>query len=215
MQGKNYCREERYLALEKPLLAPLPKEAFELKYYTEAKVASNGHISLQKHFYSVPYGLIGSKVKVIYTRSMVYIYSDGKQVAVHLRSYSGGYTSSKEHLSSQNQAWLDRSPEYYLERARYKSEDLYLLFKLVFQQDRYPEQLYRTCDGLLRLWRNTEPEKFAKVCRIAIQNRICSYKSIQRILENNMAFHLEEEPVEQSLPVHNNIRGKEIIYNPP
>lgn len=209
MQGKNYCREERYLALEKPLLAPLPKEAFELKYYTEAKVASNGHTSLQKHFYSVPYALIGSKVKVIYTRSMVYIYSDGKQIAVHLRSYSGGYTSSKEHLSSQNQAWLDRSPEYYLERARYKSEDLYLLFELVFQQDRYPEQLYRTCDGLLRLWRNTEPQKFAGACRIAIQNRICSYKSIQRILENNMAFHLEEEPVEQSLPVHNNIRGKE------
>src|SRR5690606_41143042 len=62
-----------------------------------------------------------------------------------------GYTSTKEHLSSQNQAWLNRSPEYYLERAKHKSDELYQLFELIFQQDRYPETLYRTCDGLLRL----------------------------------------------------------------
>ncbi|MDP3410004.1 IS21 family transposase [Bosea sp. (in: a-proteobacteria)] len=209
MQNKNYCREERYLAAEKPLLSALPPKPFELKYYAEAKVASNGHVSLLKHFYSVPYSLIGSRVKVIYTRTMVYIYAQGKQVGIHLRSYSGGYSSTKEHLSSQNQAWLNRSPEYYLERARYKSEELHRLFELVFQQDRYPEQLYRTCDGLLRLSRNTDPEKFSRVCRVAIENRICSYKSIQKILENNMAIHLEEESPEQSLPVHTNIRGKE------
>lgn len=209
MQGKDYCREERFLAAEKHLLAALPQEPFRLKYYAEAKVASNGHISLLKHFYSVPYSLIGSRVKVIYTRSMVYIYAQGKQVAVHLRSYGGGYTSTKEHLSSQNQAWLDRSPEYYLERAKHKSEDMLRLFELIFQQDRYPEQLYRTCDGLLRLSRNTDSEKLSKVCRIAVQHQICSYKSIQKILENNMAFYMEEEPIEQPLPVHNNIRGKE------
>ena len=140
---------------------------------------------------------------------MVYIYAQGKQVAVHLRSYSGGYSSTKEHLSSQNQAWLNRSPEYYLERAKHKSEELHSLFELIFQQDRYPEQLYRTCDGLLRLSRNTDSEKFSKVCRIAVQHQICSYKSIQKILENNMAFYIEEDPKEQPLPVHPNIRGKE------
>ena len=209
MQRKDYCREERFLAAEKPLLSELPQQDFELKHYCEPKVASNGHVSVQKHFYSVPYALIGSKVKVIYTRSMVSIYAEGKRVAVHIRSYSGGYTSVKEHLSSANQAWLNRSPEYYLERARYKSEDLYRLLEIIFQQDRYPEQLYRTCDGLFRLHRNTDPEKFARVCRIALQHRICSYKAIQKILENNMTLYLQEEAIEQPLPVHNNIRGKE------
>ncbi|WP_242691677.1 IS21 family transposase [Desertivirga arenae] len=208
MQGKDYCREERFLAAEKHQLSLLPQEPFQLKYYAEAKVAANGHISLQRHFYSVPYALIGSRVKVIYTRTMVYIYAQGKQVAVHLRSYSGGYTSTKEHLSSQNLAWLNRSPEHYLERAKHKSDELHQLFELIFQQDRYPEQLYRTCDGLLRLWRNTDSEKFSKVCRIAIEHRICSYKSIQKILENNLAFYLEEDQIEKPLPVHNNIRGK-------
>ena len=46
MQQKPYCREERFLAAEKHLLGELPAEAFQLKYYPEAKVAHNGHIYL-------------------------------------------------------------------------------------------------------------------------------------------------------------------------
>ena len=209
MQRKDYCREERFLAAEKPLLSPLPLEPYELKYYCEPKVASNGHVAVQQHFYSVPYGLIGLKVRVIYTRSMVYIYSEGKQVAVHIRNFGGGYTSVREHLSSANQAWLNRSPEYYLERSRLKSESFHQLIQIIFQQDRYPEQLYKTCDGLFRLCRITDPERFDRVCRIAVQHRICSYKSIQKILENNMALFMEEEAIEQPLPTHHNIRGRE------
>ena len=92
---------------------------------------------------------------------------------------------------------------------RYKSEDLYRLFQIIFEQDRYPEQLYRTCDVLFRLYRNTDPRKFACVCKIAVQHRICSYKLIQKILENNMMLYLEEETTEHPLPAHHNIRGKE------
>lgn len=209
MQLKEYCREERFLAAEKPLLSPLPGEHFELKHYSEPKVAHSGHVCIAKHYYSVPYALTGTKVKVIYTRSMVYIYAQGKQAAVHIRSYQPGtYTSVKEHLSSHNRAYLNRSPEYYLERARQKCPELHRLFELIFQQDRYPEQLYRSCDGLLRLHRDTRPEKFARACQIAIDHRVYAYKFIQKILENNMTDH-QDEVTEQSLPVHGNIRGKD------
>ena len=210
MQRKDYCRQERFLAVEKPLLSPLPKDHFELKYYCEPKVAHSGHVCVMKHFYSVPYALTGIKVKVVYTRSMVHIYAHGKLVAVHIRSYlKGGYSSVKEHLSSQNQAYLDRSPDYYLQRARTKSEDLYLLVVQIFQQGRYPEQLYRSCDGLFRLHRDSNPDKFARACQIAIENGIYSYRFIQKILENNMTDHQDEITQPQTLPAHHNIRGKD------
>jgi transposase len=210
MQRKDYCRQERFLAMEKPLLSPLPKDHFELKYYCEPKVAHSGHVCVMKHFYSVPHTLTGVKVKVVYTRSMVNIYAHGKMVAVHIRSYlQGGYSSVKEHLSSHNQAYLDRSPDFYLQRARSKSEDLYLLVKRIFQQDRYPEQLYRSCDGLFRLHRDSDPDKFARACQIAIENGIYSYRFIQKILENNMTEHQDEITQPQTLPAHPNIRGKD------
>ena len=101
MQQKPYCREERFLADERHLLYPLPEEPFEMKYYRELRVAKNNHIYLakDKHYYSVPFAYTGSQTKVIYTRTMVKIYSKAVQIAVHIRDYKmGGYTTNKEHL---------------------------------------------------------------------------------------------------------------------
>lgn len=210
MQSKNYCREERFLAIEKHLLGSLPTEPFEIKYYAISKVTHSGHIALMKHYYSVPYSFTGSSVKVIYTRSIVHIYADGKQIAVHIRSYKpGGYSTTGTHLSSQNQFYLGRSPDYYLARAKEKSPGLHALVELIFEQKRYPETLYRTCDGLLRLQRGTPAETFERACKIAAENGMLSYKFIQRILENNMADYPAEAVPEIPLPIHANIRGKD------
>ncbi len=98
MQQKPYSRQECFLAGEKPLLAPLPNERFELKHYSQLKIAKNNHIYLgqDKHYYSVPYIHIGATANVIYTRSMVYICVGGRQVAVHPRSYNAGDTLPKK-----------------------------------------------------------------------------------------------------------------------
>ena len=210
MQLKEYCREERFLAAEKFMLGLLPSEHFELKSYATSKVSHSGHVYLMKHYYSVPYAFTGGMVKVIYTRNMVYLYADGKQISQHIRSYKpGGYSSIREHLSSQNQFYLARSPAYYLDRAKDKSTALHHLIGLIFEQNRYPEQLYRVCDGLLRLQKNTAAETFDRACNIAAEHGVFSYKFIQRILENNMADFPAQPTLEQPLPVNINIRGKE------
>lgn len=213
MQQKPYSREERFLAEEQPLLLPLTSEAFEIKYYAELKVAANNHIylSCDKHYYSVPYSLIGSKVKVIYTRNMVYIYQAAKQVAVHIRNYQHGtYTTQKEHLCSQHQHYLSRSPAYYIGLAKTRSEVLHNLFELIFKKNRYPEQLYKSCDGLLSLQRRVNAEAFNKACQMAIDHQNYTYTFIKNIIENKMAEHNDKTVTEaKPLPVHPNVRGKQ------
>ena len=211
MQQKPWCREEKFLADEKHLLQPLPRQPFELKYYRELKVAKNNHIYLtqDKHYYSVPYPFIGQYAKVIYTRSMVRIYAKGEQIAVHVRDYKpGGYTTDKEHLCSAHQHYLDRSPDYYLDKAKLKSDELYRLFMLLFAQNRHPEQLYRSCDGLLNLQRKTDPKDFQKACNIAMENKNYSYSFVLNILKNKMTDQ-EETTNGKPLPNHKNLRGKE------
>ena len=212
MQQKPYCREERFLAAEKSLLGPLPETTFELKYYSEPMVANNNHIYLgkDKHYYSVPYAYVGIRVKVVYTRSVVYIYARGKQIALHPRSYkSAGYSTQKDHLSSHHQHYLNRSPAYYMDKAKTRSSEFYRLVQLVFEQAQHPEQLYRTCDGLLRLQKSARADAFDKACSIAIECRNFSYKFIERILKNRMEDHQCLPVQEQPLPPHHNIRGKE------
>ncbi len=208
MQQKEYCREEKFLSDEKHTLKPLPVNTFEIKYYKELKVAKNNHIYLNddKHYYSVPYMYIGCRVKVIYTRSMVYIYSKTEKIATHLRSYKKGkYTTVKEHLCSSHQNYLDRSPEYYLNKAHLQSKQLYELFQHIFKQDKYPEQLYRTCDGLFSLQRKTEPILFEGACKLAIEYQNYSYGFISNIIKNKVITHeIKNEP---PLPEHGNKRG--------
>jgi transposase len=209
MQRKNYCREERFLSDEKHLLQALPEQAFELKYYRVHKVAKNNHVYMakDKHYYSVPYVYIGTKVKMIYTRTMVYIYSKNNRIATHIRSYhTGGYSTMRGHLCSAHQHYIDRSPEYYIQKAKGKSKELHELLELLFKQNRLPEQLYKSCDGLFSLHRKTNTQTFNKACQMAIDNKTYTYRFISNILKNKMT-NQEESNQSKHLPDHNNLRG--------
>lgn len=211
MQQKDYCREEKFLSDEKHTLQQLPADTFEIKYYRSHKVAKNNHIYLgeDKHYYSVPYAYMGVQAKVIYTHSTVKIYSDTKCIAIHPRSFKkGGYSTQKEHLCSHHQHYSQRSPTYYLQKAYKHSETLYRYMEALFKQDKYPEQLYRTCDGILNLARKTNPQAFTKACQVALENTNYSYQFLKQIIENRMTENIEQTP-EKSLPKHPNIRGAE------
>ncbi|MGB3464127.1 MAG: IS21 family transposase [Cyclobacteriaceae bacterium] len=215
MQQKNWCREEKFLAEEKQTLAALPQNRFQIKYYRELTAAKNNHIylSVDKHYYSIPHTLIGKKVKVIYTRSMVYIYQAGKQVAVHVRSNGiGTYTTIEGHLCSQHRQYRDRSPDYYMKNAKSRSKTFHRLVGLIFDQNRYPEQLYKTCDGLLRLAAAADISTFDKACQMAIDHHNYSYIFIKNILENKMTEVVEPDSqgaTSHQLPTHQNLRGSD------
>jgi transposase len=208
MQQKDYCREEKFISDEKHTLKPLPEADFEIKRYKEYTVAKNNHIQLgeDKHYYSVPFTYIGSKVKVVYTRNLVNIYAKGNKIASHVRNYQkGGYTTLREHLCSAHNHYLDRSPGYYLSKARF-SKTLLSLFEHIFNQQKHPEQLYRTCEGLLNLCRKTNKTEFDKACQIAIDNHTYSYQFIVNILKNKMTCETQQI-IDFPLPEHKNIRG--------
>ena len=211
-QQKDYCREEHFLAQEKPLLKELPETTFEVKYYTTLRVSPNNCIYLgrDKHFYSVPYQYIGEKAEVVYTRSLVRIYVRGKRVATHQRNLKPGYTTLKEHMGSNHNFYNGRSPEFYIRQAAKHSDVLARLFAVMFERSEYPETQYRRCDGLLSLQRKTDPLVFERVCHYALDNGILSYKSIKNVIDNKAyLFNMAQQDQENRNNIkHVNIRGK-------
>lgn len=213
MQNKPWCREERFQAKEQHLLKPLPQKSFEIKYYKTYKVQKNNHIFLGQdhHFYSVPYTYIGQKAKVIYTRSVVRIFIQRECVAVHPRNRTPwAYTTVNAHLCSTHQHYLSRSPGYYLRRAQQCSKELYQFTQQLFNQKKPPEQLYRTCDGMLSLFKKTKPQEFNRACELALAHEKYSYKFIQNMIQNKTV--VQDPTVFKDLPDHENIRGKEYYF---
>lgn len=77
----------------------------------------------------------------------------------------------------------------------------------IFEQDRYPETQYRTCDGLFRLYKQSGQAAFAKACEVALEHGVYSYKFVRKVLESGLVDTtgaVEDLP----MPRHGNIRGK-------
>lgn len=192
----------------KATAVPAAPEGFQVVRYAKRKVGQNSYVLVEGHSYSVPFHYIGQHVQVAYTRRVVRIYAEGKQVAAHTRKFGGGYTAVKEHLSSQHRYYLGRSPDYFIERAERLCPQLHELIKLIFQQPGYPENQYRTCEGLLRLYRQSDPDDFARACTVAMEYGMLSYKKVEGIIKSG-AQHAQPPAQDKPLPGHGNIRGRD------
>ncbi len=213
MQQRPYTREEHFHAVEKPELLPLPATPYQMKRYAEVTVQQNGHVylSCDKHYYSVPYTLIGCKAKMIFTSTLVKVYVKGELVATHRCDRSFGYTSVEEHLASNTLAFTKRSASYYKDRARSVSDALLALFDSMFAGSNGscpPEYYYKTCDMMLRLQRSYPEDIFEEACEICLENRLFTGKRLENVLKTVHQSHQIRESAAVPEPTgHANMRG--------
>lgn len=211
MQTADYSRQERFAAVDLPNLQPLPPTRFELTYSVQLKVALNGCVQLgcDRHYYSVPYQYIGRNTVVKYSRSVVKVFIEGRCVATHQRdTRRGGYTTVKEHLASHCNAYRERSPQYYIGRAKRITPAFGRLMELLFVNDAAPERYYRSADGLLSLQRSTHPAVFEKACATAVERDKCSYPYLQALIKALNCAPQTPHGLDYTMPDHDNIRGK-------
>ena len=216
MQKRPYTREERFHAMEKPELKPLPEQIFEMRYYADLKVQNNCFVELRHdkvtHFYSAPYAYIGRKAKVIFTRSWVKIYVDNQLVATHKREHEYGYTHVPEHMASKSRAITERSAAYYIQWAGKQSEDCKAYVTEIFNPRRTsnPEEVYyRICGAIIASYRKYEGRLVDLTCRQCLENRVFAYKKFEAILKNNYLHQADDEPgLFAPVPTdHANMRG--------
>ena len=202
--------------MEKPLLSPLPGSVYEMRRYADLKVQNSCFVELRHdkvtHFYSVPHIHIGRNARVVFTRSWVKIYIDGKEVATHQRKHTYGHTYVKEHLASSSLAVIERSAAYYTAMAGSRSEDCRAYIKRIFSPERTnkPEEVYyRLCSAILSSYRRHDPAVVDLTCRQCLENNVFNYKGFEKILKNNSLMRANDEPCETA-PVptnHANMRG--------
>ena len=218
MQKRPYTREERFHAMEKPLLQPLSEEVFEMRYYADLKVGSNNFVELRHdkvtHFYSAPYIYIGRMARVIFTRSWVKIYVDNQLVATHTRKHDYGHTYEPEHMASNSRAIMERSAAYYVSWAGKKSEECKAYISEIFnpQRTNKPEEVYyRLCGAILSSYKKYESSLVDLTCRQCLDNRVFTYKKFEAILKHNYITQSDDEPcLFAPVPTdHVNMRGSD------
>jgi transposase len=212
LTGRNYSRREQFEEVERTALAPLPPLRYELKKEHFVTVAKNGHVSLSvdKHYYSVPYRFIGKKVKLMYSRSAVEIFYHYERIAIHKRIKSPyNYTTDKDHLASAHRFVSDWTPERFLSWAGDIHEDVQLYILKVLDRKQHPEQSYKSCIGILSFGKKVGNDRLTKACQRALGYGLYNYKTIQSILEKGMDLYDDaDEKGQLQMPLHDNIRGE-------
>jgi transposase len=208
MQGIGRTRRQEFEAIDLPNLRPLPERRYE---YAERKIATvhiDYHVEFDNHLYSVPYALIHQKVDIRATDTLVEVFHNGRNVAVHPRKYSKGrYSTLHDHMPANHQFMKEIDPERLLAWADQIGPHTQALIKGTLQSRPYPEQAYRTCLGILGLAKNNSRANMETACQMVLEARMFSYKALEQELVFLQTTAMTQ-PVE-ALPTHANIRGSE------
>jgi len=210
-KGRNYSRLEQFDESEKHTLQSLPSSRFELRSSLVATVMKNGHVGLgvDKHYYSVPYGYISKKVRILFSKSIVEVFYKYERIASHTRTRSPhNYTTDPSHLATQHQVMSEWNPDYFLSQGRAIGREVEFYIAQVLQKKHHPEQAYKSCQGILSFAKRVGHARLIKACQRAHAYGLYHFRAIEDILNKGLdLFDLEEEK-QMPMPQHENIRGK-------
>lgn len=197
---------------EKHALTPLPVLPYELCTIREHKVMKNGHVSLteDKHYYSVPYEMIGKQIRLIYDTTKVEIYYQFRLLAVHVRSYRPNrYTTNPEHLASKHRFLSEWNPDFFLEKAKAISPEVALFVERLMNSKQHPEQGYKACSGVLNLAKRIGKDRIVASCKRALEYDAISYYMLEDIVRKGLDKLQDIQDEAPITPSHANVRGKE------
>ena len=212
MKTYQTTRKKLFLDIEKVNLNQLPSEPYQIKTYKQATVQKMGYIFLSenKNYYSVPFRYIGKKVEVQYDNNTVEVYHKSERITVHKRQYSAGrYVTIKEHLSSSHSFYSSWNPEYFNRLALHIGEKTAKYISKLIAQQVYPEVGYKQALGIIHMAKVFDKHRIENACTLALAYEKSSYRTVKRILENNMDRAFETSSTQTQVPSHDNIRGAE------
>lgn len=200
-------RRQLFEEIDKPALKELPRQHFEFAQWRKAKVHIDYHIQLEKHFYSVPYALVGKEVDVRITKNTIEIFFKGTRISSHLRSTLGGrFSTLEEHMPMHHRDYLKHTTEKFLSEARTIGPWTERFVQGVLENRKHPGLGYRTCLGLMRLAKKYGAQRMEAACQKAVNVGGFSYRSLESLLLHRLdQFH--QEPAKEHKILHLNIRG--------
>ena len=208
------CRRSAFEALDAPALRPLQSTRFVISRWKTAKVNIDYHVEFEGHYYSVPHRLVGSKVELRVTDSLLEGFASNQRVACHAVSLvRGAFTTSTDHMPASHRAHLEWSPAKLIDWGQRIGVSTAAVVTWQLEHRPHPEQGYRACLGLLALARKYTPERLEAACARGLAIRAAILRSVTNILKCGLDRQPALFPVASSAVIdHENVRGADYYH---
>jgi transposase len=207
-------RRSLFEDIDRPALRPLPATRYEFATWKKATVNIDYHVEVDRHYYSVPYQLVGQVCDIRATASTVEMIWRGRRVASHVRRCQPSrHSTQTEHMPDAHRRHLEWSPSRIVGWAKSSGPATASLVEGILEARPHPEQGYRSCLGILRLGKRFGGERLEAACQRALAVQALSYRSVESILKNGLDKQSLPAPPPQPLDRrHENVRGS-TYYN--
>lgn len=202
--------------LDRPALQPLPAQTYVIAHWKPVRPNIDYHVEIERHYYSVPFQLVGQPLEARYTALTVEIFHRGARVASHVRSYAAyAATTIHQHRPKSHQAHLEWTPSRLINWAATVGPATAEVVRTILESKPHPEAGYRACLGILSLAKTYSALRLESASRRALLLRVYSYQSLKSILKRSLdqqpLLELESDPPG---PHHDNIRGPHYYDQP-
>ena len=206
-------RRALFETVEQPALKALPSTPYEYAEWRFVRVGLDYHVEIAGFFYSAPHALIREQLDARITDHMVELFHRGTRVALHQRRYGGSrHGTDPEHMPSAHRRYAEWTPERFRRHARAIGPNSEGLIVAILANRPHPEQGFRTCLGVLRLFRGLDPVRAEAASAHALEIGALTYKSIASILEHNLDRRPRARAADGAAIVHPNIRGPRYFH---
>jgi len=206
MRRLGVSRRHLFETVERPALAGLPAQDYQFAELRLARVATDYHVEFKRFFYFVPHSLIRQQVDLRATARAIEIFHRGNRAAVHQRRYAGRrYGTNPEHMPSSHGRYAEWTPERFRRWAASVGPQTEGLIIAILESRPHPEQGFRTCLGILRLYRDLHRDHAEAVSARAVEIGRLTCKSIAALITNHKAARPAGTP--GAIIDHANLRG--------
>ena len=164
--------------LERPHLLPLPATRFPFFHEAPRSVHRDGHVEVDKAYYSVPPEYLGHTVWVRWDSKMVRIFKEVRElgatcgrlvlIATHVKRSPGRFSTDANHIASEKISGVERGAGYLLKRISRIGPRTTQWAQTMLQQ-RGIEGV-RVLQGLLSMTRRHSADDLERACRLALSH---------------------------------------------
>jgi transposase len=177
---------------EQAALRPLPRERFPLFQEAERKVHRDGHISVDKAYYSVPPEYLSRSVWVRWDAKLVRIFNQKfESIAVHVKQPPGKFSTQRVHLASEKISGVERGATWLLAKAGGIGPEAQAWAAAMLEQ-RGVEGL-RVLQGLAALAAKQGASAVNAACEIAASYSAYRLRTVRQLVQHQGAKQLELE----------------------
>ena len=168
--------------VERPALLPLPAMRFPLFQEAQRRVHRDGHVEVEKAYYSVPPEYLGRTVWARWDGRLVRIFNGHmEQVAVHAQREAGRFSTQQRHIDSRKVSGVERGTTWLLRQIRLIGPEA----------DRWAQAMLgdrgvagiRVLQGLLHLAGKHPADNIEWACQVALSHGAFRLRAVRALLK--------------------------------